>query len=154
MYTATHWCSSKLKPTPALCFLENYLKHPKKSYFSYIYMYIYIYIYVYIYIYIQNGMIFTFRCTKWHETHLATCAKKHKKVWKKLERKYYTNNLYITDTVQVCNSSILYITHYFFGNWSWNFRIGVWKKAWFDTPLQSEQNIQICSLYVQTKYKF
>ena len=26
--------------------------------------------------------------------------------------------------------------------------------AWFDTPMQSEQRIQICFLYVQTKYKF
>ena len=123
----------------------------KELFLLYIYVYIYIYIYMYIY-------------TEWYDFHFQVhqmawdtfghmCKKAQKSV-KKLERKYYTNNLYITDTVQVCNSSILYITHYFFGNWSWNFRIGVWKKAWFDTPLQSEQNIQICSLYVQTKYKF
>ena len=37
---------------------------------------------MYIYIYIQNGMILTFWCTKWHELHLTTCAKKHKKVLK------------------------------------------------------------------------
>ena len=66
MYTATHWCSSKLKPKTAQCFLENYLQYPKKSYFSDI----------------QNKMILTFWCTKWHGAHLTTCAKKHKKVWK------------------------------------------------------------------------
>ena len=36
-YTANDWCSSKPKLTPAQCFLENYLQHPKKSYFSDIY---------------------------------------------------------------------------------------------------------------------
>ena len=66
MYTTTHWCSSELKPIPAQCYLENYLQHPKKSYLSDIW----------------NGMILTFRCTKWYGTHLTNCAKKHKKVWK------------------------------------------------------------------------
>ena len=33
-------------------------------------------------IYIQNGMILTFWCTKWHGSHLTACAKKHKKLWK------------------------------------------------------------------------
>ena len=49
--------------------------------------------------------------------------------------------------------SIIYF-NYFFGNWTWNFGIRVWKKAWSDTPMQSEQSIEIFSLYVQTKYKF
>ena len=33
---------------------------------------------------------------------------------KKLKRKYYTDNLYITDAVQICNSSIHYILQLFF----------------------------------------
>ena len=61
------------------------------------------------------------------------CKKAQKSV-KKLERKYYTNNLCITDAVQLCNSSIHYILQLvFFGNWSWKFGIRVWKKPWFDT---------------------
>ena len=123
-YTANDWCSSKLKLTPAQCFLENYLQHPKKSYFSDIY-------------------------TEWNDSHFLVhqmawvtfdhlCKKAQKSV-KKLERKYCTNNLCIIDAVQICNSSIHH--KYFLGNWSWNFGIRVWKKAWFDTPIQSEQSI-------------
>ena len=33
---------------------------------------------------------------------------------KKLKRKYYADNLYITDAVQICNSSIHYILQLFF----------------------------------------
>ena len=125
MFPATHWCSSKLKLTPAQCFLENYLQHPKKSYFSDIY-------------------------TEWNDSHFLVhqmawvtfdhlCKKAQKSV-KKLERKYCTNNLCIIDAVQICNSSIHHFK-YFLGNWSWNFGIRVWKKAWFDTPIQSEQSL-------------
>ena len=137
-YTANDWCSSKPKLTPAQCFLENYLQHPKKSYFSDIY-------------------------TEWNDSHFLVhqmawvtfdrLCKKAQKTVKKLERKYCTNNLCIVDAVQICNSSIHHFK-YFLGNWSWNFGIRVWKKAWFDTPMESKQSIQICSLYVQTKYKF
>ena len=80
--------------TTAQYFLENYLQHPKKSYFS---------------------------------------DKKAQKSVKKLERKYCNNNLCIIDTMQICNSSIHHVK-YFLGNWSWNFKVRVWKKAWFDTP--------------------
>ena len=136
MYTATHWCSSELKPIPAQCFLENYLQHPKKSYLSDIW----------------NGMILTFRCTKWYGAHLTNCAKKHKKAWKSWKR---NTTLTICTSLMQCKFatvlSIIYF-NYFFGNWIWNFGIGVWKKAWFNTPIPSEQSIQICSLYVQTKY--
>ena len=66
MYTATHWRSSKLKPTLGQCFLENYLLPPKKNYFSDI----------------QNRMLLTCGCTKWHGARLTICAKKHKKVRK------------------------------------------------------------------------
>ena len=138
MYTATHWCCSKLKPAPAQCFLENYLQHPKKSYFSDI----------------QNGVIFSFRCTKWHGAHLTTCAKKHKKVWKSWKGNttlaIYTTLMHSKFTTVL---SIIWF-NYFVGNWSWNFGINVWKKVWFDAPIPSEQNIQIYSLYVATKYKF
>ena len=137
-YTANDWCSSKLKLTPAQCFLENYLKHPKKSYFSDI----------------QNGMNLTFWCTKWHAAHLTTCAKKHKKVWKRLKG---NTTLTIYASLMQCKfatvPSIMYF-NYVFRNSSWNFGIRVWKEAWLDTPMQSKQSIQICSLYVQTKYKF
>ena len=138
MYTAVHWYSSKLKPTPAQCFFEKYLQHPKKSYFSDI----------------QNDMILTFRCTKWHGANLNTCAKKHKKVWKSWKG---NTALTIYASLMQCKfATVLFIIYFnhFFGNWSWNFRIRVWKKAWFGTPMQSEQSIQTCSLYVQTKYKF
>ena len=138
MYTVTHWCCSKLKPAPAQCFLENYLQHPKKSYFSDI----------------QNGVIFSFRCTKWHGAHLTTCAKKHKKVWKSWKGNttlaIYTTLMHSKFTTVL---SIIWF-NYFVGNWSWNFGINVWKKVWFDAPIPSEQNIQIYSLYVATKYKF
>ena len=138
MYTATHWCSSKLKPTPVQCFLENYLQYPKKSYFSDI----------------QNGMIHTFRCIKWHGAHLTSCAKKHKKVWKSW--KGNTTLTIYTSLMQCKFATVLSIIYfnYFFGNWSWNFGTRVWKNVWFDIPLQNEQSIQICSLFVQTKYKF
>ena len=138
MYTATHWCSSKLKPKTAQCFLENYLQYPKKSYFSDI----------------RNKMILTFWCTKWHGAHLTTCAKKHKKVWKSW--KGNTTLTIYASLIQCKFATVLSIMYfnYFFRNWSWNFGIRVWKKAWFDKPMQSEQSIQICSLYVQTKYKF
>ena len=138
MYTATHWCSSKLKPKTAQCFLENYLQYPKKSYFCDI----------------QNKMILTFWCTKWHGAHLTTCAKKHKKVWKSW--KGNTTLTIYASLIQCKFATVLSIMYfnYFFRNWSWNFGIRVWKKAWFDKPMQSEQSIQICSLYVQTKYKF
>ena len=138
MYTVTHWCCSKLKPAPAQCFLENYLQHPKKSYFSDI----------------QNGVIFSFRCTKWHGAHLTTCAKKHKKVWKSW--KGNTTLTIYASLIQCKFATVLSIMYfnYFFRNWSWNFGTRVWKKAWFDKPMQSEQSIQICSFYVQTKYKF
>ena len=138
MYTATHWCSSKLKPKTAQCFLENYLQYPKKSYFSDI----------------QNKMILTFWCTKWHGAHLTTCAKKHKKVWKSWKG---NTTLTIYASLIQCKfatvPSIMYF-NYVFRNSSWNFGIRVWKEAWLDTPMQSKQSIQICSLYVQTKYKF
>ena len=138
MYTVTHWCCSKLKPAPAQCFLENYLQHPKKSYFSDI----------------QNGVIFSFRCTKWHGAHLTTCAKKHKKVWKSWKGNttlaIYTTLMHSKFTTVL---SIIWF-NYFVGNWSWIFGINVWKKVWFDAPIPSEQNIQIYSLYVATKYKF
>ena len=125
--TANDWCSSKLKLTPAQCFLENYLQHPKKSYFSDIY--------------IQNGMILTFWFYKWHGAHLTTCAKKHKKVWKSWKG---NTALTIYTSLMQCKFatalSIIYF-NYFFGNWSWNFGSRVWKKAWFDTPIQSEQSL-------------
>ena len=105
MYTANHWCSSKLKSTPAQCFIGNYLQHPKNSYFSDV----------------QNGVILTFKCTKLHSAHLTTCAKMHKKV-KKLERKYYTNNICITDIVQIYNISIHYIVQLFFWKLELKFR--------------------------------
>ena len=138
MYTTTHWCTSKLKPTAAQCSLENYLQHPKKSYFSDI----------------QNGMIHTFRCIKWHGAHLTSCAKKHKKVWKSW--KGNTTLTIYTSLMQCKFATVLSIIYfnYFFGNWTWNFGIRVWKKAWSDTPMQSEQSIKIFPLYVQTKYKF
>ena len=138
MYTVTHWCSSKLKSTPAQCFLENYLQQIKKSYFSDI----------------QNGMILTFWCTKWHGAHLATCAKKHKNVWKRL--KGNTTLTIYASLIQCKFATVLSIMYlnYGFRSSSWNFGIRVWKKAWLDTPMQSEKSIQICSLYVQTKYKF
>ena len=117
-YTANDWCSSKLKLTPAQCFLENYLQHPKKNYFSDIY-------------------------TGWNDSHFLMhqmawvtfdhlCKKAQKSV-KKLERKCCSNNLCIIDVVQICNSSIHHFKC-FWGNWSWNFGIRVWKKAWFNTP--------------------
>ena len=96
MYTATYWCSAKFKPTPAQCFLENYLQHPKKGYFSDM----------------QNGLVLTFGCIKWHGTRLTTCAKKQKKSVKKLERKYGTNNQCIIDAVQFCDSSIHYFKYF------------------------------------------
>ena len=86
--------------TPAQYFLENYLQHPKKSYFSGIY-------------------------TEWNDSHFLVhqmtwvafdhlCKKAQKSV-KKLERKYCNNNLYIIDAVQICNSSVHHFK-YFLGN--------------------------------------
>ena len=136
--TANDWCFSKLKLTQAQCFLENYLQHPQKSYFSDI----------------QNVMILTFWCTKWHGGYLTTCGKKHKKVWKSWKG---NTTLTIYASLIQCKfatvPSIMYF-NYVFRNSSWNFGIRVWKEAWLDTPMQSKQSIQICSLYVQTKYKF
>ena len=96
-YTANDWCSSKLKLTPAQCFLENYLQHPKKSYFSDIY-------------------------TEWNDSHFLVqqmtwivfhhlCKKAQKSV-KKLEKKYFTNNLCIIDAVQICNSSMHHFKYF------------------------------------------
>ena len=88
--------SMKLKPTPAQCILINYLQHPKKGYF----------------LAIQSGMRLTCRGAPNDMGRIITCAKKHKKV-KKLERKYYTNNLCIIDGAN------LYQFHhfkYFLGN--------------------------------------
>ena len=93
--------------TPAQYFLENYLQHPKKSYFPDIY-------------------------TEWNDSHFLVrqmawvtfdhlCKKAEKSV-KKLERKYYTNNLYITDAVQICNSSIHYILQLIF----WKLKLKFW----------------------------
>ena len=84
--------------------------------------------------------------------HIWPPVQKSKKIVKKLERKYYTNNLCITYAVQNCTSSIHYILQLFFEKLKLKF--WVWKKACLDTPMQSEQSIQICFLYVQTKYKF
>ena len=82
--------------------------------------------------------------TEWNDSHLMMhqmtwgtfdpmCKKAQKSV-KELEMKYYTNNLCIIDTGQICNSSIRQFK-YFFLNLTWNFRIRVWKKAWFDKPM-------------------
>ena len=100
--TANDWYSSKVKLTPAQCFLENYLQHPKKA-TSLIYIYIY---------------------TEWNDSHFPVhqmawvtfdrLCKKAQKTVKKLERKYCTNNLCIVDAVQICNSSI-HDFKYFFG---------------------------------------
>ena len=129
MYSAIH-CSSKLNPTPAQCFLDNYLSISKRATSL---------------IYRMVAMFLTFRSTRWHGAHLTTCAKKHKKSVKKLEWKYYTNNLCIPDAMQLCISSIHYIIQLFFEK----------LKLKVDIPMQSEQSMQICyiqiSLYVQTK---
>ena len=117
-YTANDWCFSKIKLTPALYFLETYLQHPKKSYFSDIYTE-------------RNDSHFLVHQMAWGTfDHL---YKKAQKSVKKLERIYCANNLCIIEAVQICNSSIHHFK-YFLGNWSWNFGIRVWKKAWFDTP--------------------
>ena len=96
--TANDWCSSKLKLTPAQCFLENYLQHPKKATSLK---------------YIQNGMILTFWCTKWHGSHLTTCAKKHKKLWKS-----WKGNTALTNYVLLMQCkfvTVLFITSNIFG---------------------------------------
>ena len=137
-YTANDWCSSKLKLTPAQCFLENYLQHPKKSYFPDI----------------QDDMILFFKCTKYHGTHLTTCAKKHKKVWKSWKE---NTTLTIYTSLMQCNFatilSIIYFNYFF-----WKLKLKVWdqrvKETMIRYTMQSEQSIQICFLYVQTKYKF
>ena len=135
MYTAIY-CSSKLKPTPAQCFLDNHLQHLKKSFFSDI----------------QNGMFLIFRCTKWHGTHLITCAKKHKKLWKSWKR---NTTLTIYALLMQCKTApVLSIIHfsYFLRNWNWNF--GCERKHALTHQCKVNKAIQICFLYVQTKYKF
>ena len=82
---------SKLKPIPPQCLLKNYLHHPERSYFSAI----------------QSGMRLTFRGKPNGMGHIITYAKKHTQKIKKLERKYYTNNLCIIDGVN------LYQFHHF-----------------------------------------
>ena len=86
------------------------------------------------YIYIQNGIILTFWCNKWHGACLTTCAKNHKNVWKS-----WKGNTPITVCVSLMECkfvTVLSITSNIF--WETEveiLRLGCEKKAWFDKPM-------------------
>ena len=86
-----------------------------------------------IYIYIYRMEWFSLPGAPNGMGHIWPPVQKSTKKCEKLERKYCTKNLCIIDVVEICNSSIHHFK-YFLGNWSRNFGMRVWKKAWFNTP--------------------
>ena len=128
-YTANDWCSSKLKLTPAQCFLENYLQHPKKSYFPDIY-------------------------TEWNDSHYLVhkmawfifdhLCKKAQKSAKKLERKYCNTALTMYVSMMQCKFvTVICITSHIF----WETR--EWKKG-EQSEFMSEQSINF--KYAETSW--